>query len=194
MIAADRVAVILLAAGRSTRFGARDKLVAPLAGLPLGAHAARTLARLPFATKIVVTSNHALDFAAYGFTSVLNGDPNAGQAKSIRLGVARARFAGPEGILIALADMPFISVRHLQALLSQCGERAPVVASQAGQTRGPPALFAASLFDALEALSGDRGASVLLRDATLVAAPAWTLADVDTSDDLAAAAHRHETL
>ena len=43
MIAADAVAVVLLAAGRSTRFGARDKLAEPLAGLPLGLHAARML-------------------------------------------------------------------------------------------------------------------------------------------------------
>ena len=51
------VAAILLAAGRSRRFGAADKLAVDLDGLPLGLHAARTLADVPLAARILVTAD-----------------------------------------------------------------------------------------------------------------------------------------
>jgi molybdenum cofactor cytidylyltransferase len=188
MIAANSVAVVLLAAGLSTRFGLRDKLAEPLGGLPLGVHAARTLGSLPFAAKIAVAREGGPDFSFYGFTPVLNPDPATGQSGSIKLGIAQARLARPKAILIALADMPFVPVAHVEALLAQFDESRPIVASIAGRTSGPPALFGDSLFDALEGLNGDQGARALLRDAFVVAAPVHALADIDTSDDLAAAA------
>ncbi len=185
MIAAEAVAVVLLAAGQSRRFGTRDKLAEPLNGLPLGLHAARTLSMLPFASRLAVTGREAPDFASYGFKTVINPDPAAGQAGSLRLGLAEARRGRSEAVLIALADMPFVSARHLEALLSRFDQDHLVVGSSFGETACPPVLFDASHFEALEALAGDQGARTLLRGATLIAASALELADVDTVDDLA---------
>jgi molybdenum cofactor cytidylyltransferase len=185
MIASESVAVVLLAAGLSRRFGADDKLATPLDGQPLGGHAARTLGGLPFAARIVVTRDGGPDFGVYGFTPVRHPDPGAGQSGSIRLGVAQARRARPEAILIALADMPRVPVDHIAALLARFDAAHPIIASVAEGRPSPPALFAAALFDTLETLTGDQGARLLLRAATLVAAPAAALADVDTPGDLA---------
>jgi molybdenum cofactor cytidylyltransferase len=194
MIAVDSVAVVLLAAGVSNRFGPRDKLTEPLDGLPLAFHAARTLGSLPFAVRIVVSRDGGPDFTRYGFTPVHNSDPSAGQSGSIRLAIARARLARPGAVLIALADMPFVPFAHFEALLGQFDETRPIVASIAGSAPGPPALFGAHLFDALEGLRGDEGAKALLRDAILVTAPVGALVDIDTMDDLAAATVRARAL
>jgi molybdenum cofactor cytidylyltransferase len=184
MIAAETVALILLAAGRSTRFGPRDKLAEPLDGLALGLHAARMFGALPFAARIAVTRAGGPDFAPCGFATAVNADPDGGQSCSIRLGLARARQARPEAVLIALADMPFVTTAHIAALLARFDAAHPVVGSTDGAQPRPPALFGAALFATLDTLSGDAGARTLLRNAALVAAPPGELADIDTPADL----------
>jgi molybdenum cofactor cytidylyltransferase len=187
MIKAERVAVVLLAAGLSTRFGEEDKLAAPLNGLPLGLHAARTVGAIPFAARIAVTGARPLDFAAYGFTPVENDDPAAGQGRSIALGVHAARAPGVDAVLVMLADMPFVTVAHIMALLDAFDDGRPVVASTTGDWSGPPALFGTVYFDLLARLSGDQGPRTLIKTAKLVAAQPADSIDIDTRQDLRSA-------
>jgi molybdenum cofactor cytidylyltransferase len=184
MITAEAVAVVLLAAGRSTRFGSRDKLAAPLGDLPLGLHAARMLAALPFAARIAVVGPAGPDVAAYGFEMVVNADRDVGQSRSIRLGLARARPVEPEAVLIVLADMPFVSRAHIEALMARFDGTHDVVGSTDGHHRSPPVLIGAARFPTIAALSGDAGARTLLQTASVVAASPAELADVDTLADL----------
>ena len=188
MIAAGRVALVLLAAGRSTRFGQEDKLTVPLVGTPLALHAARTFAAIPFAAHVAVVAGEVAGLLPAPFASVVNDYPAAGQARSIRLGVAEARRSGCAAILIALADMPFVSAAHIAALLEHYSGPGSIVASGTDDIRSPPALFGEAWFDRLEYLSGDRGAGALLGDANLVSAAPRELADIDTVGELAAAA------
>lgn len=187
MIAVERVALVLLAAGRSLRFGAADKLSAPLDGLPLGLHAARTLAAMPFAARVAVIGPASLDYASHGFDVVANDDPGAGQARSLRLGVEAARRIACDAILIALADMPFLSREHVDALLQRHDGRASVTASSFGEAPMPPALFGSEWFERLSASRGDRGAGTLLGNAAIVTGYARELIDIDTPADLSAA-------
>jgi len=190
MIEVERVAVVLLAAGLSTRFGAGDKLAHPLGDLPLGLHAARTLDRLPFAAKIAVTRREGLDYSPHGFRPVVNLAPELGLSGSIRLGIAAARHVEPLAVLIALADMPFITIQHVGELLRLFDAQHPIVASSHGGQSGPPVIFDATFFEALSACEGDLGARMLIRDATLVATSYAELIDVDTPADLSASRTR----
>jgi len=176
------VAAILLAAGRSTRFGDADKLAAPLGDLPLGLHAARALAALPLAARLVVTGPTALEWP--NFRTVRNERPEAGMAHSIGLGIAAARRLGADAVLIALADMPFVTTRHFQRLLDRHVGPDSLVASSAGDRRMPPALFGANWFDTLGTLGGDRGARALLDRADIIAAGSGQMRDVDSISDL----------
>ena len=195
------IAAVLLAAGRSTRFGADDKIAAPLGGVPLGLHAARTLAGLPFAARFVVTGTAPLDWP--GFTTVTNPHPDAGLARSIAIGIAAARGAGiaagigagpgPGAVLIALADMPFVSAAHLMRLIDCYHGPASLAASFDGERRMPPALFGADWFAELEALSGDKGARALLDRAQAVEAAPGELLDIDRPEDLSDARLRLRT-
>lgn len=188
MILPEKVALVVLASGMSQRFGAANKLLHPLEGRPLAAHAASRFGAISFVRHIAVVAKDAPDVAAlfqhHGFAIVPNVEPQAGQSHSICLGVGAALDAESQAIMIALADMPFIDVSHVEALLERWGMDTPIVASARADGRlMPPALFGAQHFDALQTLHGDKGARDLLRQATAVEAPAPMLADFDLASD-----------
>jgi molybdenum cofactor cytidylyltransferase len=179
-----RIVALLLAAGRSTRFGEADKLRAPLGGIPLGLHAARTIAALPLATRIVVSPHGELAWP--GFHAVPNGDPEAGMARSLALGIGAARDWAADAVLIALADMPFVPRAQFERLMAG-GAAGAVLTSSDGRSRMPPALFGAQWFDRLESLNGDTGARSLLEQAVPIETHPDHLIDIDTPADLARA-------
>jgi molybdenum cofactor cytidylyltransferase len=189
MIAAGRVAAILLAAGLSRRFGEADKIAAPIDGVPLGLHAARLLGAMPFLARIVVTGPDSLDYAREGFTIVVNAQPEQGMSHSIRLGVRAARKSGAEAILIALADMPFVRHDHIGHMLDRYEDAQSIIASR-NHAPCPPALFGNAWFHRLEGLEGERGAKALLHAAKLITPDPRTLADFDTQADFTKAIGR----
>jgi len=190
MIDPANLGVILLAAGRSLRFGARNKLEVDLAGQPLGLHGARAALALRPAHAVAICNRMEPELvealAGLGFEILYNEAPEQGLAASLVLGVRHMAERPVEAALLCLADMPFIESGHLAAMARRFDEgTAPVVASSDGATVMPPALFARSLFPRLERLSGDQGARGLLAGAALVTAPAATLRDIDRPADLA---------
>lgn len=189
MIDPGAVAAIFLAAGRSSRFGADDKLLAPLGDMPLALHAARTVIELAPARLVAICPDRdgalAELLAEQGFEIWPNPHPGRGLSESLRLGIGAVR-AGPErAALLCLADMPFVRLPHLRALLAAFDpETAPVVASSREGVPMPPAMFARSTFAVLEGMSGDQGGRTLLAAAKLVPAPSDELADIDRRTDL----------
>ena len=178
-IDASNVALVLLAAGRSERFGAR-KMEADLNGLPLGLHAAQLFAGFGFAQHLVVVGTSELNFDANGFVTIVNPAPEQGQSSSLRLGICAVT---AKACMIALADMPFVTVDHVNAMLAQFdGDR---LASSCDTRIMPPALFGERHYAPLAALTGDQGARILLRDAPHVVGDRKCLADIDHPDDLA---------
>lgn len=181
----ENTALVLLAAGRSLRFGAADKLAEPLDGAPLALHAVRALAALPFLARIAVVSDTRLDLAAHGFDVRRNPDPASGLSGSLRIGVGAADALGCVGVVVALADMPCVTADHVLRLLDAADGPDAVVASSDGAYLGPPAVFGRGRFAALLALQGDAGARDLIRAGRHVVADADELLDIDRPDDLA---------
>ena len=184
-MAFDKVAAVLLAAGRGTRFGG-NKLEAMLGDTMLGLHAARTLAEMQFGSLFAVhdPAHTALATALidHGFTLIDNDDPSAGLSHSLALAADAALTTDADALLICLGDMPHVTRAHLWALIDTGGEN--VVASAIGDTRLPPALFPRSRWATLMTLSGDAGARILLRDAIAVQGSPEMLADIDSRADL----------
>lgn len=180
----ERTALVLLAAGQSQRFGAADKLAAPIFGKPLASHAVDALAAVPFLTRVAVVSGTAVDFAAQGFAVVRNPDPALGQARSLALGVLAARDAGAEAVLVALADMPMVTAALVLRLFAEDEGTGAIVASSDGSQPRPPALFGRDWFPALMDLRGDHGARALILRGQHVLTGADELVDVDTPEDL----------
>lgn len=190
MIAPERTVLILLAAGRSTRFGAADKLHAPLGGKPLFRHAVDALAGLPFLYRVSIGSDARLALGADGYKCIINPAPELGLSRSLALGVGAAQRLGAAAMLVALADMPFVRADHVARLFAAADGAGAIVASTSGAQPMPPALFAAGRFAELVNLSGDHGARALLGDAALVMTDADDLTDIDTAHDLARAQTR----
>lgn len=189
MIAPERTACILLAAGRSERFGPHDKLLAPLHGEPVGCHAGRTFSRVPFSAHIAVVADPAGPLAMalhdLGFSIATGEASRKGMGHSIALGMYALSLRDYQAVMIALADMPFVTEAHVKDLLARWTGEESILAS--GHPAGhalPPALFGQAHFPRLAAASGDQGARDLLQGALRVEANADELADIDRPGDL----------
>jgi molybdenum cofactor cytidylyltransferase len=191
------VAAILLGAGQATRFGggAEDtKLAADFDGKPLIRYVAEA-ALASRANPIIVVTGHAeskvLDcLAGLELFAVRNAAYAEGLSSSLKAGVA-ALPVGVGGAVILLADMPFVTVEVIDALIA-CFEAARIVPDAVvplrnGQ-RGNPALIGRKLFPEIAKLEGDRGAKALLGEGRhIVECPidhAGIEIDVDTRETL----------
>ncbi len=191
---ADPVAILILAAGASSRMRGADKLLQPVDGRPLLAEraaAARTTGAPVFvalpARDAAPERWRAVD--GLGVTCLEVSDAASGMAASLRAGVG----ALPDqtaGVVILLADMPEITSDDLAALIAGADGATILRGAGADGTPGHPVLFPARDFAALRALDGDRGARDLLRRergrVRLVPLPgAHALTDLDTPEDWA---------
>jgi CTP:molybdopterin cytidylyltransferase MocA len=122
---------------------------------------------------------------AEGWEYLINPDPAQGLGSSLALAARRALELGVPTMLVLLADMPLLSPAYLRLVAAGPGARARQFAG--AWLRGP-ALLDRALLERATALTGDRGAGPLLAGVRLLDAPRGTLFDVDTREDLAAAA------
>ncbi len=191
-----RTAAIILAAGRSTRMGGPNKLLARFEDAPL----VRRVAERALASKadpvIVVTGHRAGDIAnalaGLDVRIVHNADFADGLATSLKAGLA----AVPEeasGALMLLADMPGITAAIMDRLIGAFEARpAPtIVLPTVDGKRGNPVLWSRDFFPELMAVSGDTGARHIIarhEDAVeRVEIGAVAGVDVDTPEALAEA-------
>ena len=185
MIAVEDSVLVLLAAGKSERFGdIRKKLDEPFLGRPLGLHVAVALEDMPFKQRIAVVDGCDLDYSQHRFTLVHNHDPARDMASSVRLGVRCAQTMDAAAIVIALADMPRVTATHIYRLFDVADTPDCVISSSDGVAPRPPALFGRGRFEALIALTGDQGARDMIRAGRHVVTTPAELIDVDTPEDL----------
>ena len=192
------IAGLLLASGASRRFGS-NKLVAPLGGRAVVRWSAEALADAVDESWVVVPTDAAeLRVALHGLPVHLveNPDTRDGIASSIRAGVS-ALPAEAEAVVITLGDQPSIDrevIRRVVATWHTRQRDTRAVVAEYDDGRGHPALFGATVFPALRALDGDRGARELLAslgDAVIVVTVSGARpADVDTPEALSALARR----
>ena len=176
-----RVSAIVLAGGRSSRFG-RDKLAEPIGGVPLLDHAIDAVR--PFATEVlVVISPDARPPAAPGVIVVRDTAPFEGPLAGLLAGLGVAR---ESVVLVVGGDMPDL-IRELGELLLDELDADHVEAAileHAGRARPLPmavqrdrALAVATRLIA----GGERrlGALPEAMAATVIAEAAWRVLDPD---------------
>ncbi len=180
----NRLAIALLAAGSARRFGG-DKLLTDFGGQPLAHYAASMLSIIPASLHVAIIRPNDVQLGsllkAHGFAMRMNGDHALGLSRSIHTAVDAADKAQCDALLIALADMPFVSAAHILAMVAAQGDE-QVLTSAAGDVRSPPAIFPKSHWADLRALTGDRGAATVLATAKPIEIDPNQLADVDTPE------------
>jgi molybdenum cofactor cytidylyltransferase len=196
----SKVAAVVLAAGRSSRFhaagGAEEtKLVARLDGKPVVRHVVEA-ALASRARPVVVVVGHARGaveaaLARLSVMIVFNPDYATGLASSLRAGLTAAP-TDVGGALMLLGDMPRVEAALIDALIDAFETRpnAQAVAPAHGGRRGNPVLLSRTLFERAGALEGDEGARRLLATlpegdiVEIAAAGSGVAFDVDTPSDL----------
>lgn len=184
---------VLLAAGTSTRFGDRNKLLAEVDGEPIVRRAARTLLDASLAGVTVVVGHEASAvreaLADLPVRVVFVPDYAEGQSRSVRAGVRAAASTDPDAVVIALGDMPDVRPSTVDALVAayEAGCGTILAAAYRGE-RGNPVLFDRQFFDALTDISGDVGGRKLFGtadDAALIDTDdPGVRRDIDTHADL----------
>jgi molybdenum cofactor cytidylyltransferase len=165
-MARSHIAILLLAAGSSSRFGSPKQLL-PYKGRALIRHLTEVaLESNADQTYVILGSNSERMLSELRLLSlriVENSAWKEGLASSIRAGV-RALPNDVDAAIIMLADQPFVSREILNALIEKHRTSdKPIVASEYAGTVGVPALFARSLFPELLKLRGDRGAKAVIQ-------------------------------
>ncbi|MBQ7887725.1 MAG: nucleotidyltransferase family protein [Clostridia bacterium] len=185
-----KLGVVLLAAGRSERFGS-DKLLAGFNGRPMICRALEAMRAVPCAKACVITGSGEVAALAkdYGFDMIPNSEPRLGQSHSIHLGVQAMQEM--DALLFLVGDQPRLTGRSLMRLLDAfMASDKGIACLRDGTHMGNPAVFAMKYAPELLALSGDRGAKGILRahqDDLLIVDCAYPheLADADTPQALA---------
>lgn len=176
------IAGIVLAAGASRRLGEPKQLL-DCHGEPLVRVIARHVRAATDSTCVVVG---AVDLTAALAGLAVDMVPcprwSEGMAASLRAGVEWAR--GHEAVVVAACDQPDLDAAHVRALIDTYRRTGHIVASRYADITGVPALFPATMFDALTALEGDRGARALLGDAHAIDWPDGAR-DLDTPSAVA---------
>lgn len=190
-----RVAALVLAAGRSTRMGAENKLLMPVDGVPMALRAVMA-ARASRATSVTVVLGHeagaveaALAGSGAGFAR--NPDPARGMSSSLRAGIT-ALADDIDAVVVLLGDMPRITAAHVDRLIEAFDPAQPAIIVPEHQgRRGNPVLWPRAFFAEMCALEGDQGARGLIerypeRVVRVAVDDEAIFIDVDRPADLAA--------
>ena len=189
-----RIAAVILAAGRSTRMGGPNKLLADIGGRSLVRIAAEEALASRAQPVIVVTGHQRerIEAALEGLKVERVYNPNfaEGLSTSLKAGLAAVP-ADVDSAVICLGDMPQVRASLIDRLAAAFDpERgALVVVPTFGGKRGTPVVWSRRFFHELATLEGDVGARHLIGryPEAVVEVPVTdraALVDVDTPEAL----------
>ncbi|MAU17201.1 MAG: molybdopterin-guanine dinucleotide biosynthesis protein MobA [Muricauda sp.] len=168
MSAEENIAVVVLAAGGSSRLG-RPKQLVEFKGKTLLEHTMEKVDMLGFQTKILVLGANQDSIQekieTKGFNVVTNNNWEQGMASSIKMGLeaSLAEENGLDHVLFLVSDQPFLERTNLIGLVhTQLTKKPKATYSQYGENIGVPAIFSKAAFPLLLNLEGDEGAKKLI--------------------------------
>lgn len=162
----NKIGIIVLAAGASSRMGSPKQLL-KWGETTLLAHVI-SVAKNTKAAEVFVVLGANEDLIkksiAVDANILLHNDWEQGLGSSIAFGVKKLQKLGFDGILIMLADQPLVTDVYLNRLLENFikGDK-KIIASRFSGSVGVPAIFSAEYYDELQKLNNDYGAKHLIK-------------------------------
>ena len=184
-------AVIILAAGQSSRLG-KPKQLLKYQNKTLLQHVIDVAKQSAQAVVVVLGCEADTILNSTDIESLYvakNEDWQSGMASTIRCGIKTLEYSTPaaDAAILMVCDQPYVSVELLDNLIKKQKETGkPIVASEYDGVLGTPALFHESFFSRLIDIKGDTGAKkIMMQNADLVASIPFLNGgiDIDTLDD-----------
>jgi molybdenum cofactor cytidylyltransferase len=192
------VSALVLAAGMATRMG-RQKVLLPLAGVPLVRHVVDAALASVARETIVVVGHEAAAVtdavAGRGVIVVVNDRFAEGMSGSLRAGLAAAD-PSCAAVLVLLADQPFVTSEVIDRLVERfAATRSAIVRPAVDGRPANPVLLSATLFPEICAQRGDFGGREVVErhhhDVCLVPIDDPRLVtDIDSPEEYAAVGER----
>ena len=193
MIENSNIAILILAAGNSSRMG-RPKQLLPWKNTSLLNHSIQLAHNLnKGATYVVLGANRKMiipNIIHRDINIICNDNWSFGIGTSIKSGIKIIMKAKPkyDGALIMLADQPLLNTHYLHRLIkifnTQSGQ---IIASSYGdKSLGVPAIFHCSFFEELSQLTKNFGAKKMIKkniNHVKIMEAKHLITDIDTQDD-----------
>lgn len=186
----DKVAILILAAGNSSRMEDKIKQLLPWRQTTMLGHAIREAKKLKaLAIYVVLGANAEIIKPTISEKDVLILEHKywkQGIGTSIAFGVQQlVKENKYDAVLIQLADQPYLDATYLQQLFNLYANNNPVIiATKYRNSKGVPAIFNKDYFLDLINLNGDTGAKALLKFENVIAIePKEKVVDIDTWEE-----------
>ncbi len=187
----EDIAILLLAAGASSRMRGGDKLLEGIDGVALLRRQALMALSSGYPVWVALPLDRPARLAALeglDLSFVTVAEAREGMAASIRAGIA-ALPPAMRAVVVVPADMPEITAQDLVAVIAGFDGQSLVQGCSAAGDPGHPVLFPSRVFADLLALRGDRGARSVVQAQhviPVVLPDRHALTDLDTPEDWAA--------
>ena len=165
----DKIPILLLAAGSSSRMG-QPKQLLPWGKNTLIEHQIETLKKTgnPLAVVLGAHSKAILPVVEkIGENIFVNPNWKNGMGNTIAFGTHHLLkdFPDAEGVLITLVDQPLITSLYIKKILQTFhpGEKQIIVSQSSSGWRGVPVLFDKIYFEELKKMNGEKGAKILIQ-------------------------------
>jgi molybdenum cofactor cytidylyltransferase len=184
-----KIAAVVLAAGASTRMGEPKQLL-PWKSTTLLNHCLNEVVQAKVhQTFVVLGAYHQKIQATINQTDIqciVNKNWKTGMGSSIALAAQALKNKDIDGLLIVLADQPFVKTNYLDILLKEFRPKnKQIIATDYTNTIGVPVIFDKHYFEELSLLKEKQGAKKLIHQYTqnvIKIIPDFKHQDIDTPE------------
>lgn len=162
----NKVAILIMAAGSSSRLGQAKQLIPYKEGTLLSYTIDECLASGLGDVSVILGANEEIIRPSIQGRCAYFYNPNwkNGLGNSIAFGVKQIQNENLNGVIIVLGDQPFFTKEILhQLILKKIETNASLVLSKYENDQGPPTYFSNNLFQELMVLEGDDGAKAVVQ-------------------------------
>ena len=188
-----KYAIVILAAGKSSRFGDDNKLLADVDGKKLYTYTLDRMEAFGSFPKVVVTGYDEIadDCALRGMDVVINDKPEEGISRSIKMGLEElmSNYQDVEGVLFSVCDQPELDTATVQRIFNEAAKHpGRIIRTVSGDIKGNPVLWDKKYFEELLTIEGDNGGKQIMKDHADriidLEADAVELRDIDYKKDI----------